>query len=91
MSSLIGANEFLDWSNAPASTATQTNDDEAVSTTTAAGFQGGDQRVNGYWIGPEADLRGANLIGANLRGAVADEDTFWPERFDPKAAGVIFD
>ena len=88
--------EFLDWSNAPASTATQTNDDEAVSTTTAAGFQGEDQRVNGYWIGPEADLRGANLIGAdlrgaNLRGAVADEDTFWPERFDPKAAGVIFD
>ena len=86
MSSLIGANEFLDWSNAPASTATQTNDDEAVSTTTAAGFQGGDQRVNGYWIGPEADLR-----GANLRGAVADEDTFWPEGFDPEAAGVIFE
>ncbi len=37
--------------------------------------------VNGYGIGP----------GASLAGAVADEDTFWPEGFDPEAAGVIFE
>jgi hypothetical protein len=43
-----------------------------------------------------ADLRGANLTAANLSeadlgGAKAYEDTFWPDGFDPKAAGVIFD
>ena len=49
-----------------------------------------------------ADLRGANLrlvefVETNLSGAIANEDTQWPRivtntgRFDPKAAGVIFD
>ena len=38
-----------------------------------------------------ANLKGANLRGANLRGAFADEDTIWPEGFDPEAAGVIFE
>ena len=45
-----------------------------------------------------ADLRGANLRGMNwmnsdavprFRGAIYDEDTTWPEGFDPKAAGAI--
>ena len=62
--------------------------------------------VNGYTIEPGANLRradlrradlkganleGANLTGANLEGAKADEDTTWPQGFDPKAAGVIFE
>ena len=38
-----------------------------------------------------ANLRGANLDWAGLLGARADEDTIWPEGFDPVAAGVIFD
>ena len=48
-----------------------------------------------------ANLNGANLEGANLYGAnldradlgqaVADEDTRWPEGFDPRAAGVDFE
>jgi hypothetical protein len=38
-----------------------------------------------------ANLKGANLRGANLKGAFADTDTQWPEGFDPKAAGVIFE
>jgi uncharacterized protein YjbI with pentapeptide repeats len=43
-----------------------------------------------------ANLEGANLEGANLRGvdlggAKADEDTTWPEGFDPVAAGVTFE
>ena len=47
-------------------------------------------------IKPGANLEGvnltkANLEGANLEGAKADEDTTWPEGFDPVAAGVIFD
>ena len=33
----------------------------------------------------------ANLTGAYLYGAIADEDTTWPKGFDPVAAGVIFD
>ncbi|MDP7258190.1 MAG: hypothetical protein QF419_02335 [Acidimicrobiales bacterium] len=33
---------------------------------------------------------GADLSGANLEGAVVDEDTIWPDGFDPAAAGVIF-
>ena len=37
--------------------------------------------VNGYEIKP----------GAYLKGAIANEDTIWPEGFDPEAAGVIFD
>jgi uncharacterized protein YjbI with pentapeptide repeats len=43
-----------------------------------------------------AFLTGANLTGANLGGAFlyrakANEDTTWPEGFDPVAAGVIFE
>ena len=51
-----------------------------------------------------ANLKGANLYGANLEGrfttefkvanlegAKANPDTIWPEGFDPKAAGVIFE
>ena len=43
-----------------------------------------------------ADLRGANLrlvefVETNLSGAIANEDTIWPDWFDPKAAGVIFE
>ena len=38
-----------------------------------------------------ANLRGANLTRAHLEGASADEDTIWPDGFDPEAAGVIFE
>ncbi len=54
--------------------------------------------VNGCTIEPRedlsgADFKGANLVGANLDRAdlgqtVADEDTRWPEGFNPVAAGV---
>ena len=47
--------------------------------------------VNGYEIEPGANLSGVNLAGANLEAAVANEDTIWPEGFDPVAAGVIFE
>jgi hypothetical protein len=57
--------------------------------------------VNGYTIEPgvdlagtdlrEADLKGADLSGADLKEAVADENTRWPEGFNPVAAGVIFE
>ncbi len=62
--------------------------------------------VNGYMIGPGADLRradlyeanlsgadlgGALLSGVNLIGARVNKNTTWPEGFDPKAAGVIFE
>ena len=62
--------------------------------------------VNGYTIEPGADLRGADLrevphrgadlertdlSRANLREAKADENTTWPEEFDPVAAGVTFE
>ena len=51
--------------------------------------------LNGAWLEgtdlPGADLSRANLWGANLEEAVADEGTIWPEGFDPKAAGVIFE
>ena len=46
--------------------------------------------VNGYTILAKADLFRANLVGADLTGAKADESTIWPEGFDPVAAGVIF-
>jgi uncharacterized protein YjbI with pentapeptide repeats len=39
----------------------------------------------------EADLSGADLTGADLRQAEANQDTIWPEGFDPEAAGVIFE
>ena len=38
-----------------------------------------------------ANLGGANLSRANLEGAKANEDTTWPDGFDPVAAGVIFE
>ena len=52
--------------------------------------------VNGYTIEPGADLREADLTGADLTlaylmAAKAGEGTTWPEGFDPEAAGVIFD
>ena len=47
--------------------------------------------VNGYTIGPGADLRRADLFEADLEGAKADEETIWPEGFDPEAAGVTFE
>ena len=37
--------------------------------------------VNGYTIEPGADLAGAR----------ANEDTIWPEGFDPEIAGVTFE
>ena len=33
----------------------------------------------------------ADLSGADLEGAKADDLTVWPDGFDPEAAGVIFD
>jgi uncharacterized protein YjbI with pentapeptide repeats len=44
----------------------------------------------------KANLKGANLSGAilakaNLEEAKANEDTTWPQGFDPVAAGVIFE
>jgi|TARA_B100001971_G_scaffold2050_1_gene1615 hypothetical protein len=33
----------------------------------------------------------AGLSFADLSGAKADKDTIWPDEFDPKAAGVIFE
>ena len=62
--------------------------------------------VKGYTIEPRenlngVDLEGVNFIGTNLGGAnlewanirepKANEDTIWPEGFDPIAAGVTFD
>jgi uncharacterized protein YjbI with pentapeptide repeats len=53
--------------------------------------------LHGAWL-DGADLRRARLFGANLQGAKldfanllgapADTDTRWPDRFDPRAAGV---
>jgi hypothetical protein len=34
--------------------------------------------------------RVARLKGTNLTGVLTDEDTIWPEGFDPVAAGVTF-
>lgn len=36
-----------------------------------------------------ADLRGARLSGADLTEAVYDDETLWPEGFDPALAGAI--
>ena len=38
-----------------------------------------------------ANLWRANLFKANLSGAIADQDTQWPDGFDPVAAGVIIE
>jgi|TARA_B100000315_G_C14386958_1_gene500123 hypothetical protein len=40
-----------------------------------------------------ADLTGvlARIFSQDLKAALANEDTAWPEGFDPKAAGVIFE
>jgi uncharacterized protein YjbI with pentapeptide repeats len=38
----------------------------------------------------EANLKGAVLDKANLTGAGANDETAWPEGYDPVAAGVIF-
>ena len=61
--------------------------------------------VNGYTIEPGTNLRWANLDGADLSkadlskadlskadltSARADENTTWPDGFDPEAAGVTF-
>lgn len=35
-----------------------------------------------------AELRGTNVNEANIVGAIADVTTWWPENFDPVAAGV---
>ena len=57
--------------------------------------------VNGYTIEPganlwranleDADLSGASLTGANLKWATEDENTAWPEGFDQRVAGVVFE
>ena len=39
----------------------------------------------------DANLGGANLMDAILRSARYDEDTQWPEGFDPEAAGAILE
>jgi uncharacterized protein YjbI with pentapeptide repeats len=38
-----------------------------------------------------ADLSSANLRGANFTDATADQGTAWPDRFDPRGAGVQLD
>ena len=49
--------------------------------------------VDGEWllrdVGGCANLRGANLGGADLRGARASSRTAWPVGFDPGWAGVV--
>ena len=52
--------------------------------------------VNGYTIEAGANLAGVYLDGstlsrADLNGAVADDDTQWPDDFAPLAAGVSFE
>ena len=37
-----------------------------------------------------ADLRGADLRGADLQRAYYESYTVWPEGFDPKAAGALY-
>ena len=37
-----------------------------------------------------ADLTRAHLLNTDLTRAVANTSTVWPEGFEPKAAGVIF-
>lgn len=45
--------------------------------------------VDGFVAVARAQGRGADLGGANLRGATANERTTWPAGFDPDAAGVL--
>jgi uncharacterized protein YjbI with pentapeptide repeats len=35
-----------------------------------------------------ATLKGASLVGADLHGAMADEQTVWPEGFNPTAQDI---
>jgi uncharacterized protein YjbI with pentapeptide repeats len=46
-----------------------------------ARLQGADLRA--------ADLRGADLTGAGLEGAAYDEQTRWPDGFEPKTSGAL--
>jgi uncharacterized protein YjbI with pentapeptide repeats len=56
-------------------------------------------KISGYVYNCDfsgADLRGANLRGMTVhtdtnrwKGALYDDDTAWPEGFDPKAAGAV--
>ena len=54
-----------------------------------------DADLGGAWLTKAnlygADLRDADLGGAWLIGAKANQDTIWPDGFDPVAAGVIFE
>ncbi len=66
-----------------------------------AKFRGANlQRTKGWSVSREADFSRADVRGANFRGvaasamprfrgAIYDEETAWPEGFDPKAAGAI--
>src|SRR4029077_5930281 len=55
-------------------------------------------KLTGYFSGADftdADFRGANLRGATFagvtwKGAVYDDDTAFPEGFEPGAAGMVF-
>jgi len=69
-------------------------------------FKGADLReskISGYIYNCDfsgADLRGVNMRGMSVtaggsdsnrwKGALYDDDTTWPEGFDPKAVGAIF-
>lgn len=67
----------------------------------AAKFRGANlRRTKGWSVSREADFSKADVRGANFRGvdannmprfrgALYDEETAWPEGFDPKAAGAI--
>ena len=54
-------------------------------------------RQSGYWHLGAAQRLIEQRLGdgpsppANLTGAKANEETIWPDGFDPVAAGVIFD
>jgi len=43
-------------------------------------------KVNGYKIKVNGDYSGANFAEATAHSSI-----YWPEGFDPKAAGVIFE
>lgn len=54
---------------------------------------GADLRGADLWFADlrGADLRGADLTGANLRGATYNDQTDWPEGYDPVAAGALLE